>query len=76
MCNAINPSSLILNRVINIFFKKKQIVKTISRNKLNQYSVEINAKKNSLQTMGINALNKNIKNLEFINHLEMNLQDK
>ena len=26
--------------------------------------------------MGINALNKNIKNLEFINHLEMNLQDK
>ncbi len=56
-----------------MFFKKKQ---TINKNTFNQYAVEIDAKKDNLQTMGIRALNKNIKNLEFINHLEMNLQDK
>jgi len=59
-----------------MFFKKKQTFKIINKNAFNQYSVEIEAKEISLQTMGINALNKNIKNLEFINHLEMNLQDK
>ena len=65
-----------LNRMSNLFFKKKQTFKIINKNAFNQYSVEIEAKEISLQTMGINALNKNIKNLEFINHLEMNLQDK
>ncbi len=68
------PSCLI--RISNLFFKKKQTFRIINKNAFNQYSVEMNGKKNSLQTMGINALNKNIKNLEFINHLEMNLQDK
>ncbi|MDO6595991.1 hypothetical protein Q4512_03635 [Oceanihabitans sp. 2_MG-2023] len=66
------PSLLFLNKISRKLFKNEKN-NTVENN---TYPINIDDEKYSLKTMEKYALNKNIRNLEFINHLEMNLQDK
>ncbi|MFD2542787.1 hypothetical protein ACFSSB_10700 [Lacinutrix gracilariae] len=70
------PSGRFLKKLSRCFFKTNKTTKPAFKNENKIHLLEVNDDENNLQSIKIKALDKNIKNLEFINHLEMNLQDK
>lgn len=65
---------LFLNRVSRNLVKNKK--KSNSNTAIYKDKIKKEGKEFSLKTIENYSLNKNIRNLEFINYLEMNLQDK
>ncbi|MBU2938165.1 hypothetical protein KO494_01310 [Lacinutrix sp. C3R15] len=70
------PSGRFLKKISKCVFKRNKTIQSVSKNDDKILVLENNSEASNLQVVKIDVVDKSIKNLEFINHLEMNLKDK